>query len=246
MAGKPDQGGQRSAEGSEAARSGRVEAAAKQIWQAFQMQRREDKMLLPLMIGAIVLARRAGLRHRAALRHGVVLLPLGIALGAARRRVDLRPPGPEDRLPQGRGPAGRRGLGAGQHARLVAGHPGRRGHHPPRRRAPGDRPARRHPGRRGGPAPGEDPARAGEEAHRAGGRARRRSTTSSSATTRARCRCASSSAPDEAAAQHLDRPDGRRSRSASRRWAARGRAMPKGPLPAGAKMRSIQRTVRRR
>lgn len=56
----------------------------KQLWQAFQMQRKEDKRLLPYMIGAFVLITGA------AVAAGVVvggftmymLIPLGVVLGA--------------------------------------------------------------------------------------------------------------------------------------------------------------------
>lgn len=53
----------------------------KQLWQAFQQQRRNDKALLPLMIGAIVLA--SALAFGIGLIFGVqwFLLPLGIAIG---------------------------------------------------------------------------------------------------------------------------------------------------------------------
>ena len=51
--------------------------------------------------------------------------------------------------------------------------------------------------------------------------------------------------PREAAPQHLHRRDGLpRDRLAA--LGSRTAALPKGPLPAGAKMRSVQRTVRRR
>ena len=51
--------------------------------------------------------------------------------------------------------------------------------------------------------------------------------------------------PDEAAAQHLRVGDGHvRGAARGPRLALRG--LPKGPMPAGAKMRSVQRTVRRR
>ena len=73
----------------------------------------------------------------------VTLIPLGIVLGAAGRVHHLRPARAEVGVPQGRRPDRCRGVGAGQPARQVAGHPRRRRHRPLRRRAPGDRPARR-------------------------------------------------------------------------------------------------------
>lgn len=53
----------------------------RQLWQAFQQQRREDKLLLPLVIGSIVLG--AVLAFVIGLFFGMqwVLLPLGIAVG---------------------------------------------------------------------------------------------------------------------------------------------------------------------
>ena len=116
--------------------------------------------------------------------------------------------------------------------------PGRRGHHPPRRRAPGDRPAR---------ASSWSP------------RARRTGSRRLLAQEKKRIARVVGSTPiydfvvgneegqvplrklqqppHEAPAQHLDQPDGR----IEKRLAAlgsRAAAMPKGPLPAGAKMRT--------
>ena len=137
-----------------------------QIWQAFQMQRKEDKLLLPLMIGAVVVTALVLFGIGLLIGQEWFLLPTGVLLGVLLADDHLRPPGAEERLREGRGPARRRRLGARQHARPVARHPGRRRHHAARRRAPRHRPARRHPGRRGRAAPDEGPRRAGEEAHR--------------------------------------------------------------------------------
>ena len=78
MAGKPDKAAKK-----EARRAKRAESKARrrQIWEVFKMQRRTDKALLPLMIGSLV----AG----AALAFAIgwffdlhwVLLPVGIAIG---------------------------------------------------------------------------------------------------------------------------------------------------------------------
>ncbi len=168
MAGKPAKADKEAQKAAKREKRAASKMRYKQLWQAFQQQRRDDKLLLPLMIGSIVVA--AALAFGIGLIFGMqwVVLPLGIAIGAAGRCVDLRTARAELRLRQGRRPAGRRGVGAGQHARRVAGHPGHRGHHPPRRRPPRDRPPGRDPRGRGRAAPGEDPARAGEEAHLAG------------------------------------------------------------------------------
>jgi hypothetical protein len=64
-----------------AARKEASRARRKQLWQAFQMQRKEDKLLLPLMIGSLVgliaLAVVIGLLTGTL----VFVLPLGIVLG---------------------------------------------------------------------------------------------------------------------------------------------------------------------
>ncbi|MEV0250673.1 DUF4191 domain-containing protein [Nocardia sp. NPDC050712] len=80
----PGKGGTPSKEAKAAAKAARKQASKErrqQLWQAFQMQRKEDKLLLPLMIGALV-----GLTV-VALVIGLLtglqwfLLPLGILLG---------------------------------------------------------------------------------------------------------------------------------------------------------------------
>ncbi|OZG28385.1 hypothetical protein BH683_015355 [Williamsia sp. 1138] len=73
-----------SKEAKAAAKAARKEASRarrKQLWQAFQMQRKEDKLLLPLMIGSILLL--TGLAVLIGLLTGslVFVLPLGIVLG---------------------------------------------------------------------------------------------------------------------------------------------------------------------
>jgi hypothetical protein len=83
MAGKPDKSAQKAAK-QEVRRAKRAASKERrsQIWQAFKMQRREDKALLPLMIGAIVLA--TAVAFGLGLIWGVqwVVLPLGVAIGA--------------------------------------------------------------------------------------------------------------------------------------------------------------------
>jgi Domain of unknown function (DUF4191) len=67
----------------EARRAKRAESKArrKQIWQVFTMQRREDKALLPLMIGSVLLA--SAVMFGIGLFFGLewFLLPIGVALG---------------------------------------------------------------------------------------------------------------------------------------------------------------------
>ena len=82
MAGKPDKAAVKEAQ--KAAKREKRESSKlrrKQLWQAFQQQRREDKMLLPLMIGSIVVA--AAVAFGIGLIFGVewFVLPLGIAIG---------------------------------------------------------------------------------------------------------------------------------------------------------------------
>src|SRR5947199_4082923 len=56
-------------------------ARRRQMWQMFQTQRKEDKLLLPLMVGSVLLA--AALAFVIGLFFGLEwpLLPVGIALG---------------------------------------------------------------------------------------------------------------------------------------------------------------------
>jgi len=67
-----------------AARKAASKQRRSQLWQAFQMQRREDRLLLPLMIGAFVLIVGAAVVVGLFI-HGltpVMLTPLGVVLGA--------------------------------------------------------------------------------------------------------------------------------------------------------------------
>jgi hypothetical protein len=63
------------------ARRAESRARRKQIWEAFKVQRREDKLLLPLMIGAVLLS--AGVAYGLGWFWGVqwVVLPLGVSIG---------------------------------------------------------------------------------------------------------------------------------------------------------------------
>jgi len=54
-----------------------------QIWQAFQMQRKEDKLLLPLMIGVIVATALVFLVVGLLIGQSWFLVPIGVLLGAA-------------------------------------------------------------------------------------------------------------------------------------------------------------------
>ncbi len=83
--GKPESAAQIKASKKEAKRDKRVASKArrKQIWEAFKVQRREDKALIPLMLGVLVLA--VALTFGIGLFFGMdialLLLPVGIAIG---------------------------------------------------------------------------------------------------------------------------------------------------------------------
>jgi len=81
MAGKPAKADKEAQKAAKREKRAASRMRYKQLWQAFQHQRREDKLLLPLMIGTIVLA--AALAFGIGLFFGMewVLLPLGIAVG---------------------------------------------------------------------------------------------------------------------------------------------------------------------
>ncbi|MGV9414379.1 DUF4191 domain-containing protein [Nocardia sp. NPDC003693] len=74
-----------SKEAKAAAKAARKQASKErrqQLWQAFQMQRKEDKALLPLMIGALVGVTALFLVIGLVFDLGWFLLPIGILLGA--------------------------------------------------------------------------------------------------------------------------------------------------------------------
>jgi hypothetical protein len=77
-ASKPDKAAKKAARQEKRAAS---KARRRQIWQAFQMQRKEDKALLPLMITAVLAG--AAVAFLLGLLFGLewVLLPIGVAVG---------------------------------------------------------------------------------------------------------------------------------------------------------------------
>ncbi|MBA4855266.1 DUF4191 domain-containing protein [Nocardia farcinica] len=78
-------GGKPSKEAKAAAKAARKQASKErrqQLWQAFQMQRKEDKLLLPLMIGALVGITALFLVIGFVFGIPWFLLPIGILLGA--------------------------------------------------------------------------------------------------------------------------------------------------------------------
>ena len=78
MAGKPDKAAKK-----EARRAKRAESKARrrQIWEVFKMQRRTDKALLPLMIGSVVAGAALAFLIGWFFNLHWVLLPVGIAIG---------------------------------------------------------------------------------------------------------------------------------------------------------------------
>ncbi|MDQ0377129.1 DUF4191 domain-containing protein [Amycolatopsis thermophila] len=79
MAGKQDK---EAAKQAKAERRAASKARRGQIWEAFKMQRRDDKALLPWMIGAFLVVAAIFVVAGLLLNMLVVLLPLGIVLGA--------------------------------------------------------------------------------------------------------------------------------------------------------------------
>ena len=77
-AGKPDKAAKKAARQEKRAAS---KARRSQIWQAFQMQRKEDKALIPWMLGAFLLAVALAVGIGLIFDIWLILLPLGIAVG---------------------------------------------------------------------------------------------------------------------------------------------------------------------
>ena len=132
-----------------AARKAASKQRRSQLWQAFQIQRKEDKRLLPYMIGAFVLivVLSAVFGVFAGGFTGYMMIPLGVVLGALVAFIIFGRRAQKSVYKQSRRTDRCRSVGAGQPARQVAGHPRRRRHGPLRRGAPGDRAPRRDPRR---------------------------------------------------------------------------------------------------
>jgi hypothetical protein len=79
MAGKPDKAAKQEARRAKRAAS---KARRKQIWEVFKMQRREDKLLLPIMIGVLLLAVVLAFVIGLFFDLEWILLPFGITIGA--------------------------------------------------------------------------------------------------------------------------------------------------------------------
>ncbi|MCF7548120.1 DUF4191 domain-containing protein [Pseudonocardia sp. WMMC193] len=79
MAGKPDKEEKQRLKAEKRAAS---KQRRSQIWQAFQMQRKQDKLLLPLMIGSVVGAAVVAFLIGLIFGMSWIFLPFGIAIGA--------------------------------------------------------------------------------------------------------------------------------------------------------------------
>lgn len=79
MAGKPDKETQKRLKAEKRAES---KQRRSQIWQAFQMQRKQDKLLLPLMIGSVVGAAVVAFLIGLIFDMEWIFLPFGIVIGA--------------------------------------------------------------------------------------------------------------------------------------------------------------------
>ncbi|MCW0216074.1 MAG: DUF4191 domain-containing protein [Pseudonocardia sp.] len=79
MAGKPDKETQKRLKAEKRAAS---KERRSQIWQAFQMQRKDDKALLPLMIGVLVLAIVVAFGIGLIFNMEWIFLPFGVVIGA--------------------------------------------------------------------------------------------------------------------------------------------------------------------
>lgn len=79
MAGKPDKEEKKRLKAEKRAAS---KQRRSQIWQAFQMQRKQDKLLLPLMIGSVVGAAVVAFLIGLIFGMSWIFLPFGIAIGA--------------------------------------------------------------------------------------------------------------------------------------------------------------------
>jgi len=134
------------------------------------VQRREDKLLIPLMAGTIIVS--AGVLFGIGILFDKqwILLPLGVVLGALGafvlfgRRVQRTVYAKADGQPGAAGWALDNMRGRWKVTQTVA------TNHPARRRAPRARRPGRDPGRRRHALPGEEPHQPGEEADRAAGR----------------------------------------------------------------------------
>ena len=99
-------------------------ARRRQIWQAFKIQRKSDKKLLPLMVVAFLLGVLVVVGIGLIFGVQWLVLPFGIVARRAGRDDHLLPAGADACTRKAEGQPGAAALGAAEHARQVAGHPG--------------------------------------------------------------------------------------------------------------------------
>ena len=213
------------------------------------MQRKEDKALLPLMIGALVGTTVVFFLIGLIFDMQWFLLPLGLLLGVLLAFILFGRRVQKNVYRKAEGQAGAAAWVLENLQGKLAGRQRRRRDHPARRRAPRHRPARGDLRRRGFAA-------AGQIAH--SGRRRSRTARLVGDTPIYESDRRQRGRPDspfkelqkyltKLPSQHRRQADRLRSRGRLSALSSRsGPAMPKGPMPPGAKMKGMQRAIRRR
>ncbi len=126
-----------------AARKAAAKERRSRLWQAFNMQRKQDKRLLPYMVGAFVLIVAAAVAIGIWAHALILTIPFGLALGALLAFIIFGRRAQRSIYRQAEGQAGAAGW-VGQSARQVAGDSRYRPDRSFRSGAPGDRPPGRH------------------------------------------------------------------------------------------------------
>ena len=220
-----------------------------QLWQAFNMQRKQDKRLLPYMIGAFVLI--VGVSVAVGVWAGgftmITLIPLGVVLGALVAFIIFTRRAQKSIFRQAEGQTGAAAWALDNLRGKWRVSPGvaATGHFDAVHRVIG------RPGvifvAEGSRGPGQTAAGPGEEAHRTTGRRhtdlrhrRRQRRRRGSA---GQAGAPSHQLPANITVKQMDALESRLAALGSRTGAG---VMPKGPLPNAGKMRGVQRTVRRK
>ena len=151
-----------------AARKAASKQRRSQLWQAFQIQRKEDKRLLPYMIGAFVLivGASAAFGILSGGFTGYMMIPLGVVLGALVAFIIFGRRAQKSVYRKADGQTGAAAWALDNLRGKWRVTPGVAGHRPLRRGAPGDRAPWRDLRRRRVGDPRQTPARPGKEAHR--------------------------------------------------------------------------------
>ncbi|RJO69058.1 DUF4191 domain-containing protein [Nocardia panacis] len=242
-AGKPTKEAKAAAK---AARKQQSKERRQQLWQAFQMQRKEDKLLLPLMIGALVLSTAVFVVLGLVFGLSWFLTPLGILLGVLLAFIIFGRRVQKNVYAKAEGQAGAaawvldnlqgkwrvtNGIAATTQldaVHRVVGLPGviLIGEGAPQRLKPLLAQEKKRTARLVGDTPIYDIVIGNEDGQIALKNLQRHLT----------------KLPRNIDAKRIDLIEGRLAALNSRS----GPALPKGPMPAGAKMRGVQRTIRRR